>query len=274
MQFDPLVEKYLGNYVYALIDPRCGSIFYIGKGGGNLNAGNRRVLDHLAEASEAVAGKRPHTAKTLRIAEILSDGHEVVWKVIRRGLASVEQAHEVEAVAIDLLQSVGISLTNSVRGHGSQDSGLISSEQVLAKAAPAFSATGLNQSLIGVPIFLFNIAAAAQQGATMQDAVSGHWIMSRKFSKLTDFVVVGLVDGVSRVSYRAARWLHSPVRPRAFVAECRDEIKDLTYINFHSILSACGGFWKRGGFVVFQVTDARDLAMFRGKSRISIESDK
>jgi hypothetical protein len=43
----PEVARKLGYYVYALVDPRTGLPFYVGKGKG------RRILDHFSEVAES-----------------------------------------------------------------------------------------------------------------------------------------------------------------------------------------------------------------------------
>jgi len=52
-RFSPEVEKEIGYYVYRLIDPRNGNVFYVGKGKGN------QVFNHIKrtlsfEGSESI----------------------------------------------------------------------------------------------------------------------------------------------------------------------------------------------------------------------------
>jgi len=60
-------------YVYALIDPRDGSVFYIGKGTG------RRMYQHEREAKR---GQTKNKAKHSRITEILAAGLRVACRVL------------------------------------------------------------------------------------------------------------------------------------------------------------------------------------------------
>lgn len=62
-----------GWYTYALIDPRTGEPFYVGKGKG------RRMCQHVADARR---GKTPQHPKTARILEILAAGLEVEHRVL------------------------------------------------------------------------------------------------------------------------------------------------------------------------------------------------
>ncbi|MBX3533396.1 MAG: GIY-YIG nuclease family protein [Xanthobacteraceae bacterium] len=59
-------------YVYTLTDPRCGEVFYVGKGKG------RRIAAHT---KEALRGVQSHKCNKIR--SIIADGHEVVSEVVR-----------------------------------------------------------------------------------------------------------------------------------------------------------------------------------------------
>ena len=103
--FTRYVSEQLKAYVYLLIDPRDGEIFYVGKGNGN------RVFDH---ALDALADKETSSDKLERIREIRAADCEVRHELLRFGLTD-RTALEIEAAAIQLL---GLSeLTNKVEGH-------------------------------------------------------------------------------------------------------------------------------------------------------------
>ncbi len=104
MKFSSTTTKHLGHYVYALVDPRDKTIFYIGKA-----SANNRAFNHLRihEGEE-----RKHR----RIREIRAAGREPGVEILRYGFGSVRESFEVEAALIDAL---GLeNLTNKVRGHG------------------------------------------------------------------------------------------------------------------------------------------------------------
>ena len=103
----PEVAERLGPYyVYALVDPRDDTIFYVGKGTG------QRLLAHGLEA-DIKSDDRGNRAKLARIRDIRASGTEPRLDVVRHGLEESD-AFMVEAALIDCLPG----LTNAVAGHG------------------------------------------------------------------------------------------------------------------------------------------------------------
>ena len=103
--FTPYVSEQLKAYVYLLIDPRDGEVFYVGKGNGS------RVFAH---AQDALGDEEAASDKLDRIREIHGAGQQVEHQLLRFGLTD-RTAFEVEAAAIQLL---GMDeLTNKVEGH-------------------------------------------------------------------------------------------------------------------------------------------------------------
>lgn len=89
-------------YVYALIDPRNGKPFYIGKGKGD------RVLAHEREAK-----KGSNSPKCLVIQDIWEDGMSVTRRILKR-FAKESQAYKYEE---RLIKKIGLdNLTNLASG--------------------------------------------------------------------------------------------------------------------------------------------------------------
>jgi hypothetical protein len=106
MEFSHPTLQHLGLYVYALVDPGDGSIFYIGKA-----SGSNRPFSHLSTGSG-------ETEKQRRIEIIRAAGEEPRVEILRYGLETEQAALDVEAAIID---SLGMeNLTNPVRGHDTQ----------------------------------------------------------------------------------------------------------------------------------------------------------
>ena len=99
------IANALGFYVYAYIDPRDESVFYIGKGVGT------RAVDHLFDKSES--------DKVARINDIRGAGLEPRIDIIAYQLRDDLESSRVEAALIEL---IGVNqLTNLVRGRFSTD---------------------------------------------------------------------------------------------------------------------------------------------------------
>ena len=105
LEITPDAANALGFYVYAYIDPRDESVFYIGKGVG------ARATDHLFDKSES--------KKVARIGSIRADGYEPRIDIVAHQLRDDLEASRVEAALIELF---GVNqLTNLVRGRFSGD---------------------------------------------------------------------------------------------------------------------------------------------------------
>jgi hypothetical protein len=104
---DPDLTKNLKpHYVYELVDPRDGEVFYVGKGVGE------RALHHELEARN----KLIETNKTNRIRDIEKNSERVTVRVIGR-FETEEQAFAVEATLIHWIYGLN-NLTNIQGGHG------------------------------------------------------------------------------------------------------------------------------------------------------------
>jgi hypothetical protein len=78
-RFPAIVEEKLEWYVYALIDPRDGRLFYIGKGKGS------RVFSHAADAIEGDS----ETEKLDLIRDVIKSG-VTVETLIRSGQEAIQ----------------------------------------------------------------------------------------------------------------------------------------------------------------------------------------
>lgn len=127
-RFSPEVCKKLNYYVYKLIDPTNGEVFYIGKGS------NNRIFDHCKGAlGKNDQNENEFDLKNDRIKKILSSGLDVLPVIVRYGLEE-DDAFIVESVLINEYPG----LTNAQSGHDS-DYGPVSAWQIeyLLKAEPA-----------------------------------------------------------------------------------------------------------------------------------------
>ena len=104
MEFTSATKARLGHYVYALVDPRDETIFYVGKA-----TANNRAFDHLK-------ANKGEGEKLKRIREIKASGGLPKVEILRYGLGSLSESFNVEAAVID---AIGLeNLTNKIRGQG------------------------------------------------------------------------------------------------------------------------------------------------------------
>jgi hypothetical protein len=116
LRIPPDVAEKLGWYVYLYVDPRDGSIFYVGKGKG------QRALAHLSDDAES--------RKVRTIAALRAAGMAPRLEVLAHALPDEETAFRVEAAVIDAL---GLErLTNEVRGWRSVQTGRLPIDALVA----------------------------------------------------------------------------------------------------------------------------------------------
>ncbi len=180
----------LGHYVYLLIDPRNGEVFYVGKG----------VRGRCFEHNYAEEGAR----KAARFAEINAAGLEVKVDIIRHGMASKEEAFLVETAVIDVY---GIeNLTNKVRGHGATDFGRESLAALAARYAP-------EEAVILHRVVFVKLADTYRKGMSAEglyESARGVWNLSVEYAKDYGYVLA-LWEGLVVEVYQVARW--QPANP-------------------------------------------------------------
>lgn len=219
------IEK-LGSYVYLLIDPRNNKIFYVGKGKGN------RINQHLLGALD---DNTKETEKIKRIREIQKAKLEVKHIVLRHELTDKE-ALEVESAVIDLLGKD--KLTNIVKGHNSEDKGIMKLEDIKIK----YEAEDAN---IEEPTILININSLYQRGISekdIYDATRKSWKVS--ISRVSDIkLACSVYRGIIREVFTINRWLPSLEIEGRYAFEGKVAPKNIRekYIN-----KSVSKYWKKG----------------------------
>lgn len=102
-KFDDIAATKVGYYVYALRDPRDGTVFYVGKGVKN------RWFDHIHAANSNLEDE---SLKLKRIREIESEGFGVDAFLIRHGIPTEKAAYEIEASVIHSYRLLTMSDNN------------------------------------------------------------------------------------------------------------------------------------------------------------------
>jgi hypothetical protein len=209
---DTTLSDALGHYVYLLVDPRDGKVFYVGKGVSD------RCLqhDHPDDGAE----------KAARIAEIKSAGLETKVEIVRHGLASREEAFLVESAVIDLL---GVdNLTNKVRGHGATDFGRASLADLAARYAP-------EEADILHRVVFVKLADTYRKGMSADDlyeSARGVWNLS--VEKAQDYAyVLALWEGLVVEVYHVTRW--QPANPANYRMRIRKDLLPAHFIPRHGV---------------------------------------
>ena len=184
-----------GFYVYALVDPRNGKVFYIGKGTGN------RVFSHEAESRKS---HKTEKKKLQKIREIENDGFGVERLIINWGL-SEREAFAAEATLINLLNCMpDVKLANEVAGHHVYESLTVEEFELLYGAVP------LKTEDIKHSILIIKINKLYRRGmseAELYDAVRGFWAASLKSIKARKVeYVFGVYNGLIVAVYKPDEW--------------------------------------------------------------------
>lgn len=212
-----------GYYVYALIDPRDDSVFYIGKGIEN------RVFNHEIEKN-----KNPDSEKrkiqTIRAIE--NAGLSVKRVIINWGLLESE-AFAAEAALINFLNFTNAAqLTNIVAGHHVHEA--IDAEEF----ERVYGAESLTEDDIKHSILVIKINKLYHRGMgekELYDVVRGIWKASMRSIKSRNVeYVFGVYNQLIVTVYKPDEWhyVHEMVdvpRPEEITAEVFEKMKDRVY---------------------------------------------
>lgn len=180
-------------YVYCLVDPRDGKVFYVGKGKGD------RAFAHVHNAVE----QPDEGEKNRRINEIGAEN--VKHYIIRHGLCE-KAALELESILIDFLMDKRVNggennLTNLVHGHHHWDKGLKTVDDINAKYPEKDFVPEGDDKIIVV------ILNSYKDGDNIYERARGDWAFSKeKIAQCTH--VLAVYHGVVRAVY--------PVTPDAW----------------------------------------------------------
>lgn len=197
--FASAVAERIGCYVYLLIDPRDGQLFYVGKGTGD------RCFAHLAEARETPADAVGDYAKLARIREIEATGASVGIDLLRHGLTERE-AFLVESAAINLL---GLAeLANRVAGYETAERGRMSVADVNALYGARPVAIDPEHRVVLIRInrlFERGMTDAALYEATRKWWKVGAWARQLGAPSAPEWAMA-VFGGVVRALYRIEAW--------------------------------------------------------------------
>lgn len=178
----------LGWYIYKLIDPRNGKVFYVGKGKDN------RVFEHLKEA-ESQNIKKISTndeeeddisLKIATINKIRSLGLEPIHIIHRHGMETEDEAYLAEAVLIDEIAG----LSNIMGGHYSQDNGPAHVKELIEK----YKSETMN---LKHRVLAITVNNTTDEGFNIYQAVRCAWRINVKRAEKAEFVFA-VMHGICR----------------------------------------------------------------------------
>lgn len=184
-----------GFYVYALVDPRDNTVFYVGKGTGN------RIFSHEIESGKV---NKSEKQKLQKIREIEDDGFFVKRLIVNFGL-SEDEAFVAEATLINLLKYLpSVQLTNEISGHHVHES-LTAEEFELQYGAVPLETEDIKHSILVIKIN--KLYRKGMGEAELYDSVRGFWSASIKSIKLRKVeYVFGVYNGLIVAVYKPDEW--------------------------------------------------------------------
>lgn len=200
--FTEETKKQLKYYVYKLIDPRDGKVFYIGKGHGD------RIFEHVRLVkSKQMSKQEKESDKIKLIQDIHNNGLEVIAIIHRHGMDE-KIALEVEAALIDEYKY----LTNKVLGHGSNEYGPLNVVEANNKySMPTLSENDIDKEdkllLIKITDKVLN-----DRYNNIYETVRSAWKIGTDRNEVKQ--VAAVKDGVILKVYKVEKWNYVEKRNR------------------------------------------------------------
>lgn len=192
--FDEITSSKLGFYVYALVNPITGKVFYIGKGIAN------RVFAHVEEVLNLK--EIPYSIKQSEINELLKLNKKIEHYILRHGLTEKE-AFLIESVLIDYNNTLINKLTNEVNGHSSAFWGIKSTDELIRQ----YNAPKLDE--LSDPVVIININRkykdTKSKAISVYEATKQAWVISG--SKIQNIkYALAEFQGIIIAVYEITKW--------------------------------------------------------------------
>lgn len=191
-RFPNEVIQELNHYVYKLIDPRNGQVFYVGEGNGN------RIFQHMKDELNC-DDDDSLSLKLSTIRDIRNAGLSVIPVIHRHGMDQ-ETAFEVEAALIDAIPG----LTNIKDGHGNSEKGSASVKELITKYT-----TETVSFKVKVIVIKLRPATVRAYDGDVYEAGRKWWRLNKnkaEEAKLAIISVQGIIRGVfSQLKWRKAK---------------------------------------------------------------------
>lgn len=181
--FPSEVIKELKHYVYKLIDPRTGQVFYVGEGNGN------RVFQHMKDELNTDDDDDSMSLKLSTIREIRNAGLKVIPVIHRHGMDQ-KTAFEVEAALIDAIPG----LTNIQDGHGNSEKGCASVNELITKYTE--KPVSFDEKVIVIKVKSATVHACNED---VYEAGRNWWRLDKSRAEQAELAIIsvqGIIQGV------------------------------------------------------------------------------
>ncbi len=249
-RFEASEKLILGDYVYALRDPRNGEVFYVGQGK------KIRLFDHFSEADKYLKKKNIIASpKVKRILEIWDSGIDVEWFILAHNLKETSNITDVvEAAAISFLEinNFGKNFHQNRGKHAS----LLNPQQLSDLSAPHVNPKN-NYSLV----FLFPIQTNLKKKIPVKEATECCWRIAKKYHK-QEALAVGLSEYLSRGVFKLEQWLPHMNKYRFDGEELKKH--ELFNKKYDRIISHAKAHWLRGNYLIIQFDGQGRFKILKG----------
>lgn len=251
-RFDDNQIRELGNYVYALRDPRDNKVFYVGQA-----TRENRLFSHFLEAERYLQGNENLLSpKVLRITEIWAAEEDVDWFILAHGINGETNCLDaIESAAIDLLtECQNGSALNKVRG---PHSSIIFKEQL-----EEFSAESINPNNAYRTVFIFPIHRQLANGVDIYTSTRKAWYIKADLRKRENAIAIGLSNYISKGVYLINEWyMH---KDKYEFNGTENENLELLNKNWFKVISSSFGYWQRGNYLVIELDGNGRFRFIRG----------
>ncbi|WP_415394739.1 GIY-YIG nuclease family protein [Rhodococcus globerulus] len=210
--FSEKVGKRLGEYVFALRDPRNNQVFHVGHGTGNQVFASvfeaLGELDNLEGASGAADTPGVTAAKISRIREIYDAGSAVEHYVLIRSVSGADASGTADAVVSGIVETLRISeagenLTNLAGEVTDKDLRATRVEEIALR----YSADPAPE--LPTPSVVLHVPGSARAGATAEEIYElarQEWAAGAAVRAEAGIPVLVFADSVIRGAFRAQSW--------------------------------------------------------------------
>ncbi|MCE4266544.1 hypothetical protein CJ178_14360 [Rhodococcus sp. ACPA4] len=210
--FSEKVGKRLGEYVFALRDPRNNQVFHVGHGTGNQVFASvfeaLGELDNLEGASGAADTPGVTAAKISRIREIYDAGSAVEHYVLIRSVSGADASGTADAVVSGIVETLRISeagenLTNLAGEVTDKDLRATRVEEIALR----YSADPAPE--LPTPSVVLHVPGSARAGATAEEIYElarQEWAAGAAVRAEAGIPVLVFADSIIRGAFRAQSW--------------------------------------------------------------------